>query len=205
MRTQKRQDPITAILNRLDSMSAELSTTVNTSDIADMVKKGDMRIIQDRLDAQEVEITDMKRQLPKQQDSSKAMSQLIDQNTAASLELGQQSAELRTRLVDQQPQLDRPPTERKGNTVNPKRLNIIIEGARSNSDNISWIISLAIEIGIKGTLKKSERFGDIWINPDDTLEVRKLNSTFRKVAYRVRQEGHPAYFNHESIQIDDDI
>ena len=57
----------------------------------------------------------------------------------------------------------------------------------------------------KGNLKNSNHYGDIWINPDEPIEVRRLKSTFRRVAYMVRQDGESAYFNHESITINDQI
>ena len=57
----------------------------------------------------------------------------------------------------------------------------------------------------KRILKGSERYDSIWINPDESLEVRKLKSIFRKIAYRVRQDGQQAYFNHESIKIGEDV
>ena len=246
-RVDKRQDPITAILNRLDSISADLSTTVKSADIVDMARKGDIKVIQDRLDNQEAEILGIKSQMKTQQERLAAMSLLIDQNTATSLDLGQQSAELRSKIVDQQTRPSRSQANDQGNVKSPKRMNIIIEGIPVEEDDVAYVITLAGDLGMilfrrdivmterlkrrnendnrpapllvgfanarvhddflrkKRVLKGSERYDGIWINPDETLEVRKLKSIFRKIAYRVRQDGKEAYFNHESIKIGDDV
>ena len=51
--------------------------------------------------------------------------------------------------------------------------------------------------GLKGT----EKYGDVWIKADETMDVRRLKSEFRKIAYQARQKGEDVYFNHEMIRI----
>ena len=55
----------------------------------------------------------------------------------------------------------------------------------------------------KGGLLQSMRFGQVWINPDEPIEIRKLKSRFRQIAYKARQDGQEVYFNHQYIKKND--
>ena len=57
----------------------------------------------------------------------------------------------------------------------------------------------------KGMLKNSMRFNEVWINADETMEIRKRKSEFRRIAYHARLVGEQVYFNHESIKINDSV
>ena len=55
----------------------------------------------------------------------------------------------------------------------------------------------------KKGLIASEDYGDVWIKADETMDVRRLKSEFRKIAYLARAAGETVYFNHEIIRIGD--
>ena len=249
--SEKRVDPVSsAILKRLDTISLELSTTVKSNEIAGMVKKEDLKFIQDKLEAQAVEISELKSEVLGHTKRLNELAELIDRNTATSVNLGQQTADLKGRLADKQ---SRHFPDGRGNDrlaeagQSPKRMNIVIEGIGNNEDPYVIVIAIAAEIGItlfkqdltmvnrmrrrdardsrpcpvivgfvhphirdnflqkKKLLQRSMRFDKIWINADEPIEVRRLKSEFRRIAYRARQEGEIVYFNHQYIKIGDSI
>ena len=53
----------------------------------------------------------------------------------------------------------------------------------------------------KYKLKGNPKYDQIWINADETMEVRRLKSRFRRIAYLARRNGETVYFNHQSITI----
>ena len=53
----------------------------------------------------------------------------------------------------------------------------------------------------KHILKGNSKYDGIWINADEPMEVRRLKSRYRRIAYLARQEGETVYFNHQSITI----
>ena len=58
---------------------------------------------------------------------------------------------------------------------------------------------------LKKGLKTSDRYSDVWVKADKTLDVRRFKSEFRKIAYQARSRGENVYFNHEMITIGDTI
>ena len=248
VRTEKRHDPYgAAILLRLDTIQSELAATVKTTDIVDMARKSDLKTLQDRLDAQAVEIQELRTHLLQQQGKVNKMCEVIDSNAAGIVNLGQQSADLKERFnADKQSShYDRaaqPDSRHTESGPSPKHQNIIIEGA-PEEDPYEYVIKLADEMGFtlyrrdivyvtrlrrrdsrddrpppllvgfshvfirnnflknKRQLKSSPRYGHIWINADETIEIRRRKSEFRKIAYKARENGESAYFNHEYIKI----
>ena len=53
----------------------------------------------------------------------------------------------------------------------------------------------------KYKLKGNPKYDRVWINADETMEVRRLKSKFRRIAYLARNDGETVYFNHQSITI----
>ena len=53
----------------------------------------------------------------------------------------------------------------------------------------------------KKGLKDTERYSEVWIKADETFDIRRLKSEFRRIAYIARQKGEDVYFNHERIRI----
>ena len=53
----------------------------------------------------------------------------------------------------------------------------------------------------KHKLKDNPKYDQIWINADETMEVRRLKSKFRRIAYLARNNGETVYFNHQCITI----
>ena len=255
VKTDRRPDPTSAaILARLDTISAELALTVKSADIADIVRKDDLKQIQTQINSLTTELQDIRKKLNDQIRGLKELSEIVDKNTASIINVGQETAEVRARLNSKQTGPNLASVAANSNQENnrstgmsPKRLNIIIEGVPMDTDLYEFVLSLAQEVEIilykkdittlvrlgrkeasdnrpgpvlvgfersyprdkilkkKGMLKGSRVFSEIWINADETIEVRKLKSKFRRVAYRARQIGEQVYFNHESIRINDQL
>ena len=152
VRTEKRHDPYgAAILARLDSISSELATTVKRVDIVDMVKNSDLKTLQDRVDAQALEIQELRTHLLQQGKVNK-LSETIDANAAGILNLGQQSADLKAQIdVDKQSRQyagpNRPDSAHPDMGPTPKHLNIIIEGVLEGEDPYDYVVLLAQELG----------------------------------------------------------
>ena len=53
----------------------------------------------------------------------------------------------------------------------------------------------------KRVLKGMEKYENVWVKADETLDVRRLKSEFRRIAYQARQKGEDVYFNHQMIRI----
>ena len=53
----------------------------------------------------------------------------------------------------------------------------------------------------KRDLNTIEQYGEVWIKADETIDVRRLKSEFRKIAYQARLRGEDVHFNHERIRI----
>ena len=50
-----------------------------------------------------------------------------------------------------------------------------------------------------------DKYKEVYINPDEPIEVRRNKATFRKIAYKVRQAGKPVRYRDNWIQIEDDV
>ena len=221
VRNERRPDPtLTTILARLDTIIAELALTVKTTDIADIVRKDDLRALQSQIDGQASELQKWGLNIEEQAKKLKVLSELVDKNTASIINLGQETADMRTRLVDKQSTTNMAAANSTGPGhqnagMSPKRLNIIVEGLPMDSDPCVFVLALAEEVGLilykrdittsvrlrrrdsrdsrpaplligfhhayprdhilrnKRLLKASIRFSDIWINADETIEVRR--------------------------------
>ena len=57
----------------------------------------------------------------------------------------------------------------------------------------------------KNSLATIERFSSIFINPDETPEVRKRKAFFRRVAFIAKQDGKEVTYRHNWICIDDRV
>ena len=158
VRAEKQPDTVSAaILARLDNISLELSTTVKSNDIVGMVKKDDLKFIQDKLEAQSVEITELRSELVSHSKRLNELAELVDRNAANTVNLGQQTADLRGRLIDKQsrPFHDDPSKERQTSYgQSPKRMNIVIEGIAKEEDLYAFVIAIAQEIRV--TLYKQD-------------------------------------------------
>ena len=55
----------------------------------------------------------------------------------------------------------------------------------------------------KHTLKGNQKYNQIWINADEPMEIRRLKSRFRRIAYLAKLKGEMVHFNHQSITIGD--
>ena len=54
----------------------------------------------------------------------------------------------------------------------------------------------------KYKLAEMEKYREVYINPDELIEVRRTKATFRKIAYNARQDGKTVTFRSDWIQID---
>ena len=54
----------------------------------------------------------------------------------------------------------------------------------------------------KSNLAGRENFENIYINPDDPIEMRRMRGIFRKVAYKARADGKEVVMRAEWIKID---
>ena len=53
----------------------------------------------------------------------------------------------------------------------------------------------------KVALKKMEKYKMVYVNPDDTLDVRRQKARFRRIAYLARHDGHIVTYRADSIRI----
>ena len=253
VKTDRRPDPLSStILARLDMISAELSLTVKTADISDIARKEDLKQMQDLIDGHTSELQEMRKSLDSHTKQLSDLTELVNRNSASVVNIGQETADIRSRLVSKQSgsnmaSSNEPPADTRSTGMSPRRLNLILEGVPLNADLHLFVISLAEELGMtiykrditiavrlrrrdsrdkrpgpvlvgfyhiyprdnilkkRGSLKGSMQFGDVWVNADETMEVRKLKSEFRRIAYHARLVGEEVHFNHESIRIGEDL
>ena len=57
----------------------------------------------------------------------------------------------------------------------------------------------------KSKLIDFPKFATVFINPDEPIEVRRNKATFRKIAFKARQDGKSTVIRNEWIQIEDDV
>ena len=235
VRTEQRIDPVNdMILARLDRLSIELKSTVKSSEISILATKEDLEKLSDRLNTQDVRITEL-------ESASRQYQTDINLLQARVSELGQRPADRDvTANVYQQNRYVGSGVGASGGSQN-KRFNLIIEGVPMEVDLYEYVIKLADDLGVymrdltlvsrlkrksvhdkrpgpvlvcfvhayirdkflreKRGLKDTEKYGEVWIKADETLDVRRLKSEFRKIAYQARLKGEDVYFNHEMIRI----
>ena len=55
----------------------------------------------------------------------------------------------------------------------------------------------------KHLLAKNDLYKEVYINPDEPVEIRRNKAIFRRIAYKVRQDGKTAIYRDDWIQIED--
>ena len=58
---------------------------------------------------------------------------------------------------------------------------------------------------LKSKLANIPKYATVFINPDEPIEVRRNKATFRKIAFKARQDGKTVLIRNDWMQIDDDV
>ena len=142
LRTEQRLDPVNnMILSRLDGLSNQLKSTVKSDEIKELATKEDLKVLSERISAQESRLDEVVQDNLKQKSEIEALRVQV-------LELGQITADRKEPgdVCQQSRHIDSVPAASGGNS--PKRMNLVVEGIPEVDDLYVYLIELASFLNI---------------------------------------------------------
>ena len=233
---------LTDIKTTMDTILARLKLTPLAEDIKNLVSKDDLKVIDDRITAQNQEIGQLREEIKTLKGNFETLQANVDNQTALNLatesrSLGRDPGYTTSNMATINVNTSR--------TTTSQRRNLVIEGLAGDTDPeiISNILSIAAAINVtlyakeveqvvrlnrrdendkrpgpvvatlsrailrdnvlkkKGGLCKVTGMDQVFVNADETLEIRKAKSFLRKAAYNAKRLGEVVQAKHNQVTI----
>ena len=230
----------------MDSMIAQLKTTAKTDDLLVLASKQDIKVIDDRVTAQNTEISQLRTQMNEFQRNLNSLQSTVDGQLAANFaragrSVGRDPGHEPGRTTSNMAYLSAIRTQ----TTDSRRRNLVIEGLKGDTDMEikAAFIDLTSAIGVKvygneiesvmrmprrdptnvtpgpvlvslsrivlhdnilqkkGDLAKCTEMKRVYINADESIEVRRAKSFLRKASYNAKRLGEIVIFRHNQVTI----
>ena len=134
------------ILNAINSLRMDVSKTVTSNDIKSLATKEDVKLVHDRLEMYSKEVSNLKEMFEAQKKEIQSVAELANKNAALLIDMGQRINKPEvgvSQLLGQDGG-----SQRQNQNNMSKRMNLIIEGVRVDTDFHLYILKLAETIGI---------------------------------------------------------
>ena len=230
----------------IDSVITQLKSTAKSDDLLNLASKRDIKEIDDRVTAQNTEISQIRTQMKEIQNNVNSLQMTVDGQLAASYAReGRSMGRDPNREPGTITSNMAAPSANRIQTNDSRRRNLVIEGLKGDTDmemKASFIdITSAIGMKVygdeienvlrmprrdvknltpgpvlltlsrivlhdnilrrKGDLAKYPEFKQIFINADESIEVRRAKSFLRKASYNAKRLGDVVIFRHNQVTI----